>query len=1099
MKRTYAAFISYRHAQLDSAVAKALHSLIEQYRIPRGLHPGGKKKLGIVFRDEEELHASSDLSNEISYALDNADFLIVVCSRNTAQSPWVSREIQRFLEHHDRSRVLTVLASGEPGEVFPSLLTHVQEPDGTIREVEPLAVDVRASSIGAMRKKLRRELPRLISAMLDCPYDALVMREQKRKTRRVLAAAALAVAVMAGFLSMLLVKNQQIELRNQELARQKAEVQFRESQLLVHDALEALANGDYFPAMEAAIAALPKDNSDDRPYYAPAEQVLLDAMNVFRAEDSPIVLNTTELDQTTKISYFCLSEDGGTAVTVDPYGTVHCFATDSGDLKWKTTVTPPENASLLSGSCVFMLEGQSGAVCYYRGQLAAFDLQFGKPLWRLDLSAAADNCIFYRAESDTIVFITAGTNENGGSCSCLIAVSGKSGQILQSIPLPGTIPPSVYLFGDFFKSVPPCGTFSDDGTLFAGTFLDESYTLCCYVADLQAGTGAVVYRHTQSGTGNAHSIGISFRDDNRSLVIAVQKLAEPSPVSVLKIDAANGSVLWRTDLPQADSTIIDVLTAGYSCLVDNLLLVGYGDRVYCLELEEGQLCSTQQTSGNIAMMQYLYQRVFAFATSNGIYAIGIASPDGQVILTTNSFYQVWASLGPHNHLQIWGGGIVQLHTDDYFELSVSNTHMPGYVAVVPRDAECTLQVIRPVQMHSAVERSQIPLPEKNLTASGGSTVFRTGNLLLIGPMYERNSQIGEYVYTFAALDITTHEVTLLQSAMNPQDVQDIYWIPETLDAIQCNRFGEITFISRDGTKSVLSSTDNNYIWRSDALYSLFYLTCSAAEYLSDDGSLLVAKTGLDSLTIWHNGEAAEILRMPGRLICPPSDVENYARLLCVGGNGCVLTSLHPRNGTVSLPRLAVYDTAAGIWYTYDGNTAFPNTSAFALAGEQMMFAAIDANSIIHIYDIATGAEITQFASEIPVHATEQMLFILNDTCLLLKTEDGRIMIYDISTGEALYFDQLDADVGEAVRYYADEANQRLYITCGIGNSDTGGLCLDMRSWTRLGYISGILYFDPATGVLYQCCNDYSEDAISCFTVPDTSELIAIGQALLDAE
>ena len=70
MDRKYVAFISYRHAEMDSAIAKTIHTLIEQYRIPKGLRKNGKSRLGLVFRDEEELHTASDLTAEIQTALE---------------------------------------------------------------------------------------------------------------------------------------------------------------------------------------------------------------------------------------------------------------------------------------------------------------------------------------------------------------------------------------------------------------------------------------------------------------------------------------------------------------------------------------------------------------------------------------------------------------------------------------------------------------------------------------------------------------------------------------------------------------------------------------------------------------------------------------------------------------------------------------------------------------------------------------------------------------------------------------------------------------------------------------------------------------------
>ena len=72
--RKYCAFISYRHKELDKNIAKQIHSKIERYTVPREMRETwGGKKLGKVFRDEEELPVSSNLSDSIYQAIDNSD------------------------------------------------------------------------------------------------------------------------------------------------------------------------------------------------------------------------------------------------------------------------------------------------------------------------------------------------------------------------------------------------------------------------------------------------------------------------------------------------------------------------------------------------------------------------------------------------------------------------------------------------------------------------------------------------------------------------------------------------------------------------------------------------------------------------------------------------------------------------------------------------------------------------------------------------------------------------------------------------------------------------------------------------------------------
>ena len=119
----YDAFISYRHTPLDMEVAKKLHKTLETYHIPRSVRKKtGKKRINRVFRDQEELPIGSDLNDNISGALKESEYLIVICSPNTPESYWVLKEIESFIELHDREHVLAILIDGEPADSFPAPL-----------------------------------------------------------------------------------------------------------------------------------------------------------------------------------------------------------------------------------------------------------------------------------------------------------------------------------------------------------------------------------------------------------------------------------------------------------------------------------------------------------------------------------------------------------------------------------------------------------------------------------------------------------------------------------------------------------------------------------------------------------------------------------------------------------------------------------------------------------------------------------------------------------------------------------------------------------------------------------------------------------------
>ena len=128
----YTAFVSYRHGGIDEKVAMQIHKHIEHYRVPYKLAKSlGKKNMGKIFRDSEELKAASDLSAIIQRALDETEWLIVICTKRFKESVWCMEEVEYFIKIRGRERIIVVLVEGEPAESFPKILTEVER-DGEI-------------------------------------------------------------------------------------------------------------------------------------------------------------------------------------------------------------------------------------------------------------------------------------------------------------------------------------------------------------------------------------------------------------------------------------------------------------------------------------------------------------------------------------------------------------------------------------------------------------------------------------------------------------------------------------------------------------------------------------------------------------------------------------------------------------------------------------------------------------------------------------------------------------------------------------------------------------------------------------------------------
>jgi|GEM_PF-580776 len=169
-ERRYTAFLSYRHAdnkEEGRRWAEWLHQAIETYEVPADLvgKPNTRGEpipasLYPVFRDEEELPADADLSDNIHRALRNSTSLVVLCSPRACESRFVADEIRTFKELGKSPKILALMLDGEPNasddpgkmgrgmvECLPQPLRFgVQKENGPLdwnQRCEPIAADAR--------------------------------------------------------------------------------------------------------------------------------------------------------------------------------------------------------------------------------------------------------------------------------------------------------------------------------------------------------------------------------------------------------------------------------------------------------------------------------------------------------------------------------------------------------------------------------------------------------------------------------------------------------------------------------------------------------------------------------------------------------------------------------------------------------------------------------------------------------------------------------------------------------------------------------------------------------------------------------------------
>ncbi len=213
----YKAFISY--ARADDRIAAWLHGRLERFVTPpdlrslSGLHGPVPASLRTIFRDRTDLSGGGALNDKLTQALQDSQFLIVLCSPAAAQSFYVNQEVETFLALGRRDHVFPVVTSGAPDSGDPA--TECFPP--ALRGLGLLAADLRDIRLktGQLIGDGREDgCLKLIAGILGVELDVIRRRERQAQRRRMMwtsvaASVFLGLAVAAAGLGVLAYANGQ--------------------------------------------------------------------------------------------------------------------------------------------------------------------------------------------------------------------------------------------------------------------------------------------------------------------------------------------------------------------------------------------------------------------------------------------------------------------------------------------------------------------------------------------------------------------------------------------------------------------------------------------------------------------------------------------------------------------------------------------------------------------------------------------------------------------------------------------------------------------------------------------------------------------------
>lgn len=230
--KKYWAFISY--SSRDKKWGSWLHSRLENYPIPKEfrdkeIFDGAVlgKNLRPVFRDRDELSGSAELGPAIEKALKASRYLIVLCSKNSAKSEWVNKEIEDFRAMGGEKYILALILNGEPNATSNASVDDSEEcfPQALRYPLEPLAGDLRKEGDGKERGFLK-----VLSGIAQVDFDVLYRRHERaqQKKRIFISVIAATIILMLTGLSIFAFNQQRLALQQKEQAefqRKEAEKQ----------------------------------------------------------------------------------------------------------------------------------------------------------------------------------------------------------------------------------------------------------------------------------------------------------------------------------------------------------------------------------------------------------------------------------------------------------------------------------------------------------------------------------------------------------------------------------------------------------------------------------------------------------------------------------------------------------------------------------------------------------------------------------------------------------------------------------------------------------------------------------------------------------
>lgn len=1101
-EREYVAFISYRHKDLDKYVAKKIHTLIERYVIPKELRSAGRgdgqqaghgrgsdqqgsavpsKKLGFVFRDEEELPVSSNLTDSIQTALDHSKYLIVICTPNTPESIWVEREISYFLEHHDRAHVIGVLADGTPEQSFPKLLTTVYGEDGKtpIGAVEPLAANLTNNAHRFDKSRMKKEAVRLYAALLGCPFDSLWQRDRRYKMRCAMALMALGLTVALSFCLSIYLKNLQITARNQqieeqndriqqqnakiqgqnsEIRKQNEEIQEKNSELALSEADTKLREGELLyergDMSEAAMRALEAISGKEGQEHlgSEAEYLLNRALGAGQYDNRMRTVGM--LEQERDIRELAVARDRERIFTMDDRGYVRCFSAKGGEILWLGD-TKSRKFHFYISDRKRMTELESGLLlCCNEDVITALDAWSGQEVWSyVPMSDIGSDFACLSPDQKTLAVIT--TDGLMSMENKLTVLDTESGAVKQELPMEeayGNLRLTAYGSGN--------GVFSEDGRYLAGVVYDSDSFYGCdgwsvFLADLQEGTISKIY---------SRRINLE-RFQVYPFAIGMRIQPEKESVLVLHYDVDLESVCmeditWKGKITESSKVPLTLpvreLSEPYSCTFapgkeNGAILASCAEMTLIYRQEDGALLNSRKYStARVLDMDWMDEGSYtrAMLTDDG-YLYGLYEQAGYAIGQFADLIHIEKLAISEGYAENHGGFGHSLMPDAVMTAVCDDNPRRAYILRPAKDPE-----VQEVTWYEDFNH-------EGMQYNGSLSSLDDSTLLFVETRSKEQIRV-QYIDADSQKVIRTYELELpeLEEFFTSSDIfRAVFWADQEHFSVQ---FGYRSWIIYDMKNKEVTEVFGDY------------KDCGSAACRGKDGDtfhvcLSVGDAKEELLLLRRNAEELRVIESTGESRWFLPGTFQRGGFLRLGDNGYVLIGQYAAGDeSERMSSFLAYRWADGKMTKIEDICPGDAKRMLVLGEREPVFATADGDGIIRIYDMGKGGLVQSIEAPIELSELENVLFCAGDGALAVWSLNRELYLYEVSSGKLLWqgiFERENtaSSMEVSVVCLDDSARDRVYFRTSSG----AVICISTGDWKKTADFEGMDAFCPWTNEIYK--------------------------------